>query len=103
MHQDRRGVEVMEQVSLLTPHDVYLFNEGTQFRLYDKLGAHTVRAQGVEGTYFAVWAPNAERVRWTISSALFSLPCRFSKSARLMNDWPAFCPVAPWPPPATMK
>ena len=62
MHQDRRGVEVMEQVSLLTPHDVYLFNEGTQFRLYDKLGARTVRAQGVDGTYFAVWAPNAERV-----------------------------------------
>ena len=52
----------MEQVTLLTQHDLYLFNEGTHFRLYDKLGAHPMRSEGTEGTYFAVWAPNAERV-----------------------------------------
>ena len=62
MQHDRQGVDLMEQVSLLTPHDLYLFNEGTHFRLYDKFGAHMIRSQGVEGTYFAVWAPNAERV-----------------------------------------
>ena len=62
MHQDRRGVDVLEQMSVLTSHDVYLFNEGTHYRLYDKLGAHTVRSHDVDGTYFAVWAPNAERV-----------------------------------------
>ncbi|MBI5440430.1 MAG: 1,4-alpha-glucan branching protein GlgB [Deltaproteobacteria bacterium] len=48
--------------SLLTEHDVYLFREGNHFRLYDKLGAHVVEAQGVPGTQFAVWAPNAEAV-----------------------------------------
>src|SRR5438132_629575 len=48
--------------SLLTDHDLYLFNEGTHYRLYDKLGAHVVTHDGVKGTYFAVWAPNAEAV-----------------------------------------
>ncbi len=48
--------------SLLTAHDSYLFNEGSHFRLYDKLGARTVHEGGTSGTYFAVWAPNAERV-----------------------------------------
>jgi 1,4-alpha-glucan branching enzyme len=41
---------------------VFFFNEGTHFRLYDKLGAHLVQDGGVRGTYFAVWAPNAEYV-----------------------------------------
>jgi 1,4-alpha-glucan branching enzyme len=48
--------------SLLTDPDVYLFNEGSHFRLYEKLGAHAAVHEGEEGTYFAVWAPNAERV-----------------------------------------
>jgi 1,4-alpha-glucan branching enzyme len=56
------GVAVMDQVSLLTQDDLHLFNEGTHYRLYDKLGAHPMRSEGVDGTYFAVWAPNAERV-----------------------------------------
>jgi 1,4-alpha-glucan branching enzyme len=50
------------EVTLLTEHDLYLFNEGSHFRLYDKLGAHLVKSDGAEGTYFAVWAPAAERV-----------------------------------------
>ena len=48
--------------SLLTAHDSYLFNEGSHFRLYEKLGARIARAGATHGTYFAVWAPNAERV-----------------------------------------
>ena len=46
----------------LTDEDVYLFNEGTQFQLYDKLGAHIGDLNGQQGTHFAVWAPEAERV-----------------------------------------
>ncbi|HXV47366.1 MAG TPA: 1,4-alpha-glucan branching protein GlgB [Candidatus Binatia bacterium] len=59
---------VTKSLSLLTDHDLYLFNEGSHFRLYDKLGAHIVNnggtpGTGVEsGTYFAVWAPNANLV-----------------------------------------
>lgn len=49
-------------VSLLTEDDLYLFNEGSHFHLYEKLGSHPVVVNGVEGTYFAVWAPNATEV-----------------------------------------
>jgi len=48
--------------TLFTDHDIYLFREGNHFRLYDKLGAHRMTAGNREGVYFAVWAPNAERV-----------------------------------------
>jgi 1,4-alpha-glucan branching enzyme len=54
--------QVHYDVSLLTDQDLHLFNEGTHYRLHDKLGAHTMRAKGTEGTYFAVWAPNARNV-----------------------------------------
>jgi len=49
-------------ISLLSDDDLYLFNEGNHFRLYEKLGAHFMNLRGVEGTYFAVWAPDAESV-----------------------------------------
>ena len=42
--------------------DLHLFNEGTHRRLWDKLGAHVRTMDGVQGTSFAVWAPNARRV-----------------------------------------
>lgn len=48
--------------SLLTQDDLYLFNEGRHFRLYQKLGAHPLVVNGISGTYFAVWAPNARQV-----------------------------------------
>jgi 1,4-alpha-glucan branching enzyme len=49
-------------VSLLTEDDLYLFNEGSHFHLYEKLGSHPVVVNGERGTYFAVWAPNATEV-----------------------------------------
>jgi len=48
--------------SPITERDLYLFNEGTHFRLYHHLGAHPLRLDGKEGTRFAVWAPNAAQV-----------------------------------------
>ena len=42
--------------------DLHLLGEGTHLRLYEKLGAHLIRHEGVEGVSFAVWAPNAARV-----------------------------------------
>src|SRR5918999_98146 len=50
------------EFSLLSDHDIYLFNEGSHFRLYEKLGAHPVKVKDVDGTYLAVWAPDAEQV-----------------------------------------
>ncbi|RPH56089.1 hypothetical protein EHM82_04060, partial [bacterium] len=48
--------------SPLTEQDLYLFNEGTHYRLYEKLGAHPGTNGGQEGVWFAVWAPDAESV-----------------------------------------
>jgi 1,4-alpha-glucan branching enzyme len=48
--------------SLLTENDLYLFNEGSHYRIYDKLGAHLVDAHGERGAAFAVWAPAAREV-----------------------------------------
>jgi len=49
-------------ISMLSNDDLFLFNEGSHYRLYEKLGAHPMKVEGVEGTYFAVWAPNAKQV-----------------------------------------
>ena len=42
--------------------DLHLFGEGRHLRLWEKLGAHPRTVDGVAGTAFAVWAPNATRV-----------------------------------------
>ncbi len=53
---------VRYDIGLLTEDDLYLFNEGRQFRLYEKMGSHLLKANDGEGTTFAVWAPDAEDV-----------------------------------------
>ena len=53
---------VRYDVSLFNDHDIYLFKEGNHFNLHMKLGAHLLSIRGLEGTYFAVWAPNGEKV-----------------------------------------
>jgi len=53
---------VSYDVTLLSDDDLYLFNEGSHYRLHEKLGAHSTSVGGVAGTYFAVWAPSARQV-----------------------------------------
>ncbi|MDP8958645.1 MAG: 1,4-alpha-glucan branching protein GlgB [Actinomycetota bacterium] len=53
---------VLSDVSLLSAQDLYLFNEGTHYQLYEKLGAHPREVAGQAGTHFALWAPNARAV-----------------------------------------
>ena len=48
--------------SLFSDFDFYLFGEGKHHSIYEKLGAHPLEIDGVAGTYFAVWAPNAQHV-----------------------------------------
>src|SRR5918992_105803 len=62
MRRSMAGDAVQYEVNLLTEHDIFLFKEGTHGRLYQKLGSHLLAVDGVQGTHFAVWAPNAERV-----------------------------------------
>jgi 1,4-alpha-glucan branching enzyme len=47
---------------VLGPLDDYYIGEGSHLRLFDKLGAHLIEHEGIHGTHFAVWAPNAQRV-----------------------------------------
>ncbi len=51
-----------EGTTLLTDTDLYLFNEGRHHGMQEKLGAHPMAVRGTDGTYFAVWAPNANYV-----------------------------------------
>ncbi len=46
----------------LDAQDLYLFNEGNEHRIHEKLGAHPRDLGGVRGVSFAVWAPAAARV-----------------------------------------
>ena len=63
-----RGADIWEEADAymfgprLGQMDEYLLGEGTHGELWKALGAHVGRHGGVEGTHFAVWAPNAARV-----------------------------------------
>lgn len=46
----------------LGEQDLYLFNEGNEHRIYNKMGAHVRDLGGVWGVAFSVWAPMAARV-----------------------------------------
>ncbi|MCL4134222.1 UNVERIFIED_CONTAM: hypothetical protein GTU68_010594, partial [Idotea baltica] len=48
--------------SLFTDFDINLFKAGKHYRLYEKFGSHITTVDGLEGTYFAVWAPSAKSV-----------------------------------------
>ena len=47
---------------VLGPMDDFLINEGSHYRLFDRLGAHAMEHEGASGVHFAVWAPNARVV-----------------------------------------
>ena len=77
------------QVSLFSKDDLYLFNEGTHFHLFEKLGAHPLEQNGVTGTYFAVWAPNAGEVSVIGASTIGGrepTPCRRSPNPEFGKD-----------------
>jgi 1,4-alpha-glucan branching enzyme len=67
-YEARRGPDTWSFIDayvmgpVLGPLDDYYLAEGTHLRLYDKLGAHPLDHEGVDGVHFAVWAPNAQRV-----------------------------------------
>jgi 1,4-alpha-glucan branching enzyme len=55
-------VSTRHDFSLITENDLYLFNEGSHYRIYNKLGGHLVDANGERGCVFAIWAPAAREV-----------------------------------------
>ncbi len=48
--------------AVLSDYDLHLIGEGKHYQSYEKLGAHLTEIGGVRGVFFAVWAPNANRV-----------------------------------------
>ncbi|MDK2890011.1 MAG: 1,4-alpha-glucan branching enzyme [Methanoculleus sp.] len=54
--------DITKTGSLITDYDVYLFRQGNHSRLHERMGSHPAVADGVRGTFFAVWAPNAAEV-----------------------------------------
>ncbi|MBI5508056.1 MAG: 1,4-alpha-glucan branching protein GlgB [Deltaproteobacteria bacterium] len=58
----KAGVQAVLPFSVITDNDLFLFNEGTHYRLYERLGSHVATSDGVDGTAFAVWAPDANYV-----------------------------------------
>lgn len=47
---------------ILPKNELKKFNLGTNYKVYEYLGAHKDKIEGVDGVRFAVWAPYAERV-----------------------------------------
>lgn len=65
--RDANGDEYLEYdpysfAPQLSLYDLHLFNEGRHLHAYRVLGAHPRQVDGVSGTLFAVWAPNAAQV-----------------------------------------
>ena len=64
---DSKTAKAAKPKKAALPHEIgeldqYLFGHGTHYEIYKKMGAHKVTVDGVEGVYFAVWAPHAEKV-----------------------------------------
>lgn len=57
-----QSMKAVEPISRFTDFDIHLFREGKHYKLYNHFGAHVMEHNGVLGTYFAVWAPNAKYV-----------------------------------------
>jgi 1,4-alpha-glucan branching enzyme len=79
-------------VSLLNDQDLYLFNEGSHYRLYEKLGSHFMTVDGEEGTYFAVWAPNAKEVFVTGSFNRWDTGSHPLRAKGVSGIWEGFIP-----------
>ena len=49
-------------MGFITEVDRYLYNNGRHYEIYEKLGAHPANYEGIDGMYFAVWAPHGSQV-----------------------------------------
>jgi 1,4-alpha-glucan branching enzyme len=78
---------------VLSDYDLYLLGEGTHQRVYDKLGAHPMTLDGVEGVAFVVLAPNARRVS-VVGDFNYWNPRRHPMRVRGSGYWELFIPRA---------
>jgi len=80
---------------VLGPTDLWLLAEGTHLRPFETLGAHPRVVEGVAGTAFAVWAPNAERVSVTGDFNEWDGRCHPMRLRPEAGIWEIFLPGVP--------
>jgi len=78
---------------ILSDFDLYLLGEGTHMQLYEKLGAHPMVLDGVEGVAFTVFAPSAKRVS-VVGDFNFWDGRRHAMRVRGNGFWEIFVPEA---------
>ncbi len=78
---------------ILSDFDLYLLGEGTHIHLYERLGAHPMVLDGVEGVAFAVFAPSAKRVS-VVGDFNFWDGRRHAMRVRGNGFWEIFVPDA---------
>lgn len=79
-HNSQQSDFHQEIPSLFSDFDLYLFGQGKNYRIYEKMGAHPRVVNGVSGVNFAVWAPGAQSIsiigdfnNWDRSAVLMNL------------------------------
>ncbi len=75
--------------------DLYLLGEGRHRRMWHVLGAHVRTYQGVAGTSFAVWAPNARAVRVVGDFNYWDGRAHLMRSLGASGVWELFIPAVP--------
>ena len=72
--------------------DTYLFAKGTHYQIYEKLGAHPAEEEERQGTYFAVWAPNAAAVSVVGDFNGWDQEAHFMAPVQQSGIWDIFVP-----------
>ena len=86
--------EKTNEMQTLSDLDLYLFGQGTNYEIYQKMGAHKMCLEGVDGIYFAVWAPNAVSVRVVGEFNDWNTESHFMKCLGEIGVYEAFVPEA---------
>src|SRR5204863_3764879 len=90
--QVRRTRDPYSFLPNLSEADLYLFGKGDERRIYEKLGAQLRTIDGVAGTSFAVWAPNARRVSVVGDFNQWDGRCHPMRSLGPSGVWEIFVP-----------
>ncbi len=90
--EEHETVDPYRYGTIMGEVDLHLFAEGNHHRIYEKFGAQLRRIGGVDGTYFAVWAPNGQRV--SVVGEFNGWDGRINPMRRLLGSgvWELFLP-----------
>jgi len=89
---ERRTRDPYSFLPTLGESDLYLFGKGDERRIYEKLGSQLRTIDGVAGTSFAVWAPNAQRMSVVGDFNQWDGRCHPMRSLGASGVWEIFLP-----------